>query len=82
MPEKVRVSPAAALQLSTGGDQAALVPEDVELLEDDVEPEELLDDPDDEEPDEDDPDAPEDPEDDDSDFAGTVLLPDDRLSVR
>jgi len=68
--------------------QAALVPED-ELLED--EPEE--DEPDDpEEPLDDEPDDPEeplddepeedDPEDDDSDFAGTELLPEDRLSVR
>ncbi|TDW87529.1 hypothetical protein EV137_5611 [Kribbella pratensis] len=65
--------------------QAALVPED-ELLE----PEEELED---EEPEDDDPEEPfdDDPEDADPDeddpddasaFAGTVLLPDDRLSVR
>ncbi|NIK56845.1 hypothetical protein BJY22_002562 [Kribbella shirazensis] len=80
MPEKVRVSPAPASQLSTGGGQAALVPEDDELLED-----ELDDEPDvPEEPDEPVDDDPEDDpeEDDDSDFAGTELLPDDRLSVR
>lgn len=83
MPEKVRVSPAAALQLSTGGRQAALEPEDDEELLEDVDvpedPEEPLDDDPEEVEDEDD--EPDD-EEDASDFAGDELLPDDRLSVR
>ena len=74
MPEKVRVSPAPTPQLSTGEGQAALVlvPEDdeepleVELLVDFVE--DVSDD--------------ELEEDDDSAFAGTELLPVDRLSLR
>lgn len=85
MPEKVRVSPATALQLSTGGGQAALEPEDDELLEDEDDPEDpVADDPEDvdeevdEEEDEDEPDD----EADDSAFAGAEPLPDDRLSVR
>jgi len=82
MAEKVRVSPDAALQLSTGGGQAALEPEDDELLEDDDEPEDpeepVDDDPAEVEEDEDEPDV----EDAASDFAGTEPLPDDRLSVR
>lgn len=75
--------------------QAALVPEDELLEPEDEEPED--DEPDDpEEPLDDDPDDPDDPLDDDpepdeddpdeeddaSDFAGTELLPDDRLSFR
>jgi len=81
MPEKVRVSPAPSRQLSTGAVvQAALVPEDDEPLEDDEE------DPDEEEPDDEpdpfDDELEEEPEDEDSDFAGTELLPEDRLSVR
>ena len=78
MPEKVRVSPATASQLSTGSRQAALVPEEadelVELLDDEVE---LLD--------EDSDDLDVDVEDDDEesdDAAGTEPLPEDRLSVR
>ena len=74
MPEKVRVSPAAASQLSTGSGQAALVPEDDVEDEDDV-LDELLDD-------ESDDLAADEDEDDDSDFAGVALLPDERLSVR
>ncbi|MDX2970153.1 hypothetical protein PWY36_13310 [Kribbella solani] len=71
--------------------QAALVPEDDELLDDEL-PDELFaaveepdEDEDDEESEEDEPDddEPEDePEPEDSDFAGTELLPDERLSVR
>jgi hypothetical protein len=78
MPEKVRVSPAPTPQLSTGGGQAALVL----VPEDDEEPleVEVLDDFVDEE-DEDVSDEDE-LEDDDSAFAGTVLLPVDRLSLR
>ncbi|GAA1586186.1 hypothetical protein GCM10009742_34960 [Kribbella karoonensis] len=85
MPEKVRVSPAPAVQLSTGSGQAALVPEEDEPLDD--EPDDAADeDPDvpDElaEPDDDESDALELPEEDESDFAGTEPLPEDRLSVR
>jgi hypothetical protein len=93
MPEKVRVSPASASQLSTGCGQAALVPEEDELLDDD---DPLDEEPADEDPFDDEPfDEPEvldevDDESDDfepldedeSDFAGTEPLPDDRLSVR
>ena len=80
MPEKVRVSPAPAPQLSTGGSQAALVlvPEDDEDPLDDEPFEE--DEPFDDEEESDD-DELEDNED-DSAFAGTELLADDRLSVR
>lgn len=81
MPEKVRVAPAPASQLSTGCGQAALLPEVAEPLDDEP------DDADADEPDvpvaavDDDEESDEDVED-DSDFAGTELLPDDRLSVR
>jgi hypothetical protein len=90
MPEKIRVSPAAAPQLSTGvRGQAALVPEDELLEPEEEEPEE-------EEPEDDEPEDPEEPldddpeeadpdedvPDDDSAFAGTALLPFDRLSFR
>lgn len=83
MPEKVRVSPAPSRQLSTGAVvQAALVPEDDEPLDDEPDPEEPEDPEEDEPDDEPDPfDDEPDPED-DSDFAGSELLPDDRLSVR
>jgi hypothetical protein len=83
MPEKVRVSPATALQLSTGGGQAALEPEDDdELLEDEDDPEDPVDDdPEDVDEEDEDEDEPDD-EDDDSAFAGAEPLPDDRLSVR
>lgn len=78
MPEKVRVSPATASQLSTGSGQAALVPEELDELEElpaeDVEP--LDDESDDLAADEDDE------EDESEDFAGTEPLPEDRLSVR
>jgi hypothetical protein len=62
--------------------QAALLP-DAELEEDDEVDDEDVEPPDESEDDdevEEDPD--DDPEDDESDFAGTELLPDDRLSVR
>ncbi|GAA1138444.1 hypothetical protein GCM10009630_41730 [Kribbella jejuensis] len=80
MPEKVRVSPATASQLSTGGRQAALDPEEVdELLDDEVE---LLDD-EVELLDEESDDLDVEEEDDESeDAAGTEPLPEDRLSVR
>ncbi|GAA1581462.1 hypothetical protein GCM10009804_42620 [Kribbella hippodromi] len=68
--------------------QAALVPEDEELPEDEL-PDELFaavdeDEEDDEESEDEEPDddEPDEPELDDSDFAGTELLPDERLSVR
>ncbi|MFD7160188.1 hypothetical protein ACFV9C_36745 [Kribbella sp. NPDC059898] len=85
MPEKVRVSPAPAVQLSTGSRQAALVPEEDEPLDDELADEEVDEDPD--VPDEFDEledveDAEELPEEDESDFAGTEPLPEDRLSVR
>ena len=78
MPEKVRVSPAPAPQLSTGGGQAALVlvPEEAEDPLDDEELEEEVDEEESDDDDELDDDAV------DSDFAGTELLPDARLSVR
>jgi hypothetical protein len=84
MPEKVRVSPAPASQLSTGSGQAALVPEDAEPLDEEPDDDAADDEPDvpaevDDAPD--DEDSEEDAEE-DSDFAGTELLPDDRLSVR
>ena len=71
--------------------QAALVPEEELLEPEDEEPED--DEPDDDEPLDDEPDDPEEPlepldeddpdeEDDASDFAGTELLPVDRLSFR
>jgi hypothetical protein len=90
MPEKVRVSPAAQLPLSTGPreDQAASVL--LELPDDDPpDDEDEEDDPlDDEDPlDEDDPESDEDEEDDEaaeavSLLAGTVLVPVERLSFR
>jgi hypothetical protein len=92
MPEKVRVSPAPAPQLSTGAvvhreDQAAL------LLDDEDEPpdDELVfeESPDKELPEDDESPEPEDEEEgeadveaDDSDFAGTEVLPVERLSFR
>jgi len=92
MPEKVRVSPATALQLSTGDGQAALVlvedepPDDDELPEEELPEEELPDDelPEDELPDDEDEPESDDEEDDveDSDLAGTLPLPEERLSVR
>ena len=81
MPEKVRVSPTTASQLSTGGDQAALLPEEVddEPLDD-----ELLDDEDEEVEDEESDDLEVEEEDDEEseDVAGTDPLPEERLSVR
>ena len=75
MPEKVRVSPAPAPQLSTGAgdDQAALVFVPV----DEAAAEVALVDEEDEESDD-----VEELDDVDSDLAGTLLLPEERLSVR
>jgi hypothetical protein len=80
MPEKVRVSAATASQLSTGSAQAALVPEEDEPLDEEVdveEPDDVLD-----ELVEDESDDLEPLDDEDSDFAGAGVLPADRLSVR
>ena len=79
MPEKVRVSPAPTLSypqpvLSTGGDQAALVL----VPEEEVEDEPL----DDFEAEEESDDELEEDDEDDSAFAGTELVPVDRLSLR
>jgi|1185.fasta_scaffold964107_1 hypothetical protein len=79
MPEKVRVSPAPARQLSTGDGQAALV------LDEDVLPEvELVEVEDDDEEDEDSEEEDDELEllDEASALAGVALLPEDRLSVR
>jgi hypothetical protein len=81
MPEKIRVSPAPASQLSTGRGQAALVPEADELLEDPDAGDELLVE-ELEELEESDDELEAAGVDDDSDFAGIEPLPDERLSVR
>jgi hypothetical protein len=91
MPEKVRVSPASTPQLSTGAvvhreDQAALLLDDEDESPDDFdfeEPsEEELPEDDEDSPEPDDEEGEEDVEADDSDFAGTELVPVERLSFR
>jgi hypothetical protein len=81
MPEKIRTSP-APLPVIHRKDQAALVLEDDELLDELLDEESFEADDDLEDSDDEDDELLEPDEDDDSDFAGSEPLLDERLSVR